>query len=207
MEEIDVKDKIVKGAEELFMRYGVRSVSMDDIARQLGISKKTLYLHFADKEELISVVSHTHMNRDREEFEQVRKDSKNSIEELARLSVCMRKNMEELNPSLLFDLQKFHPKAWSYWVDFKNKYIKETVIRNLKQGIEEGYYRPEINPEILATMRIELVQIAFDPELFPKGKYKLADVQMQIFEHFVYGVLTDKGRKLFAKYKKQNENH
>lgn len=207
MEELEVKDKIVKGAEELFMRYGVRSVSMDDIARQLSISKKTLYQHFADKEELISVVSLTHMSRDREEFEQVRKDSKNSIEELARLSVCMRKNMEELNPSLLFDLQKFHPRAWSYWVDFKNKYIKETVIRNLKQGIEEGYYRPEINPEILATMRIELVQIAFDPELFPKGKYKLADVQMQIFEHFVYGVLTDKGRKLFTKYKKQNENH
>jgi len=201
MEEQDVKDKILKGAEELFMRYGIRSISMDDIARHLTVSKKTLYQHFADKDDLVNMVSRGHLHRNRLEFEGIWEGSKNSIEELAKISACMKGNMESMNPSLLFDLQKFHPKAWNEWIEFKNKYIRENVVRNLEKGIEDGYIRSDINPAIMAAMRIEVVQLAFNNEIFPPGQYKLAEVQEQIFDHFVYGLVTDKGRKLYQKYK------
>lgn len=204
MEELDNKEKILKGTEELFMKYGVRSISMDDIARHLSISKKTLYQYFADKDELVTTFSKSRLERSTKQYDDLRIISSNSIEELAMLSVCMKKDMEEVNPALLYDMQKFHPKAWGVWLDHKNKFIRESVIRNLKQGIEDGYIRPEINPEIMAAVRIELVQIAFSPDIFPREKFKLSEVQIQIFDHFVFGLVTEKGKKLYLKYKEIN---
>src|SRR5687768_7810868 len=127
MEETDIKNKILKGAEELFTRYGVRSISMDDIARHLSVSKKTLYQHFADKEEIVTMTCKSHIDRTNVEFCSIRDGAKNAIEELANLSGCIKKNMENMNPSLLFDLQKYHPTAWAVWLEHKNKTIRESV--------------------------------------------------------------------------------
>jgi TetR/AcrR family transcriptional regulator, cholesterol catabolism regulator len=201
MEEQEIHEKILAGAEELFMKYGVRSISMDDISRHLSVSKKTLYQHFADKDELVTLVSKAHLDRTRQEHNNMREESRDPIEELAKISVCMRKDMEALNPALLFDIQKYHPKAWKVWLEFKNKFIYDSVVRNLTQGIKDGYIRAEVNPDIMALMRIELVQMAFNNEIFPSSKFKLIEVQGQIFDHFVYGLVTEKGRKLYQKYK------
>jgi TetR/AcrR family transcriptional regulator, cholesterol catabolism regulator len=204
MEELDTKEKILRGAEELFMKYGVRSISMDDIARHLAVSKKTLYQHFADKEELVMLVSKSHLERNAKEFESILNTSENSVEELARISSCMRRNLEGLNQTMMFDLQKFHPKAWSVWLEFKNKYIRESVMRNLKKGIEDGYIRPEVEPEIMAILRIELIQLAFNPDIFPREKFNMVELHSQVFDHFVFGLVTEKGRKLYLKCKEIN---
>lgn len=201
MDESNIREKIQKGAEDLFMRYGVRSVSMDDIARHLSVSKKTLYQHFADKEDIVSVTCQAHLERNAGEFRSIRDKARNAIEELHLLSVCLKRNMEDMNPSLLFDLQKYHPKAWSIWLDHKNRIIRESVVRNLKQGMKEGYFRPELDAEVIAAVRLELVQLAFNEDIFPRERFRLSEVQMQIFEHFVFGLLTEKGRKLYLKYK------
>lgn len=204
MEETDIKTKILKGAEELFMRYGVRSITMDEIARHLGISKKTLYQYFLDKDDIVASTTHNHLIRERKQFEQIAEDSSNSVEELVKLSLCLKENVKGMNPSLLFDLQKYHQKAWNIWLEFKNKFIRESVVRNLNKGIAEGLIRAEINPEILAVVRIETVQMGFDDQLFPVDKFNLTEVQMQILEHFIHGLLTDKGKKLYQKYKELN---
>lgn len=201
MEETDIKKKILKGAESLFMKYGVRSISMDDIARHLSVSKKTLYQHFVDKEDIVTITCQSHIEEMSQEFETIRKSAKNAIDELAKISSCLKQNSEDMNPSLLYDLQKYHPRAWSVWVNHKNKFIRESVVRNLSQGIEEGYFRAEMDKEVIATMRLELVQLVFDEQIFPSSQFKLSDVQMQIFDHFVYGLVTEKGRKLYQKYK------
>lgn len=201
MEETEIRSKILKGAESLFMKYGVRSISMDDIARHLAVSKKTLYQHFEDKEDIVTITCQSHIDGVYEEFREIEKSAENAIEELAKISLCLKQNSAEMNPTLLFDLQKYHPKAWSIWVNHKNKFIRESVVRNLKQGIEEGYFRPEINVDVIATMRLALVELPFDDQIFPTSKFKLAEVQMQLFDHFVYGLVTEKGRKLYQKYK------
>ncbi|MFM9839563.1 MAG: TetR/AcrR family transcriptional regulator [Cyclobacteriaceae bacterium] len=201
MEEQETKDKILTGAEGLFMKYGIRSVSMDDIARQLSVSKKTLYQHFADKDELVTMMSQQHMRRDVKEYEELTNASENSIDELNKISLQIKCDMEDMNPSLLYDLQKFHPKAWALWLDHKNDFIKSSIVRNLKQGISEGYFRAEINPEMMGISRLILIEAAFDGNLFPKDKFNLVNIQSQFFDHFVYGLCTDKGRKLYEKYK------
>ena len=205
MEELDNKEKILKGAEDLFMKYGVRSISMDDIARHLAVSKKTLYQHFADKEDLVMMVSKSHLERNAKEFETILETSENSVEELARISSCMKRNLEGVNQTMLFDIQKYHPKAWSVWLDFKHKYIRESVVRNLKQGIQDGFIRPEVNPEIMSVVRIELIQLAFNPDVFQREKFNMVEVHSQIFDHFVLGLVTEKGRKLYLKCKELNQ--
>lgn len=204
MEANDIKHKILKGAEELFMRYGIRSVSMDNIASHLGVSKKTLYQYFKDKDEMVYSVSEAHLLGDRQQFEEIASLAKNSVEELVLLSKCLRENIGQINPSMVFDLQKYHQQAWDLWLDYKDKFIRVSVESTLRRGIEEGYFRPEINPEILATLRLETIQISFNPFIFTKEKYSLQEVQLQIFEHFVHGLFTDKGKKLYEKYKKKN---
>jgi AcrR family transcriptional regulator len=203
MEDSESKDKILRGAMELFMKYGIRSVSMDDIARHLAMSKKTIYQYFADKEDVISIAAQKHFDKAKLEFDAISQFSKNAIDELVKISGCLKKEMGEINPSLLFDLHKYHPKAWSLWLDHKNKYIRESVVRNLRLGMEEGHFRADINADVIATLRLEQVQIAFDDQVFPHDKFNLVQVQAQIFDHFVYGLLTEKGRKLFEKYKQE----
>jgi AcrR family transcriptional regulator len=205
MEDNNTRDKIKKGAEELFMRYGVRSISMDDIARHLSVSKKTLYQHFADKEDIVTVTCQAHVDRYVTEFEAIRQNARHAIDELVQISMCLKRNVQGMNPSLLFDLQKYHPRAWKVWVDHKNNFIRTSVVRNLKQGIEEGYFRSDLDPEVIASMRLEMVQMPFNEEVFPRERFSLPEVQMQLFDHFVYGLLTEKGRKAYQKAKRENK--
>jgi AcrR family transcriptional regulator len=204
MEEFETKEKILEGTEALFMKYGIRSVTMDDIARHLSVSKKTLYQHFADKDDLVFKMSEMFLERNFEQYKQIESSSKNSIEELSRISVCMKRDMENMNPSMLFDLQKYHPKSWNLWSEHKVKIISESVVRNIKQGIADGFFRPEVNPEIMAITRVILIEGAFNAQEFPKDKFNFVDVQSQLFELFVYGLCTEKGRKLYQKYKEPN---
>jgi len=203
MEEKDVKERILKGAQELFVKYGIRSVSMDDIARHLAVSKKTLYQYFADKDEIVTLVAEFHLNHEKLQYESLRASAENAIDELVKISTCIKRDMQKMNPSLLFDMQKYHPRAWSAWLNHKQHHVGESIIRNLKQGIAEGYFRQEINTDILAAARLELIQMTFDEQVFPVEKYNLAEVNLQLFDHFVYGVLTEKGRKVYEKYKLQ----
>lgn len=203
MEEHDNKEKLLKGAEDLFLKYGVRSITMDDIARHLGISKKTIYQHFEDKDDIVALVLKTHMERQRQQFEEIAAKSKNAVEEMVRISVLLKESMRNVNASLLFELQKYHQRAWNTWLEFKKKDIHQSIIRNLKQGIEEGYFRSDINVDVLGRMRLEMVQMAFDNMVFPRESFNLSEVQAQLFDHFVHGLLTDKGKKLYQKYKEQ----
>jgi TetR/AcrR family transcriptional regulator, cholesterol catabolism regulator len=204
MEELETKGKILEGSEALFLKYGIRSVSMDDIARHLSVSKKTLYQHFADKDELVYKMSELYLERSFRQYEQIAQSSKNSIEELSKISVCMQHDMQNLNPSMLYDLQKYHAKAWSLYNEHKVKIISQSVMRNISKGIEDGYYRPEINAEIMAVSRLLLIEAAFNPELFPKDRFNFVEVHTQLFELFVHGMCTEKGKKLYLKYREAN---
>ncbi len=201
MEESETRDKILEGTEALFMKYGIRSVTMDDIARNLSVSKKTLYQHFTDKDDLVYKMSELYLERSFHQYEEIARISKNAIDELSKISVCLKRDMENLNPSLLFDLQKYHPKAWGLYNEHKVKVISQSVMRNILHGVADGFYRPDINPDIMAIARLILIEAAFNPELFPKDRFNFVEVQTQLFDLFVHGLCTEKGKKLYIKYK------
>lgn len=198
-----VKDKILEGAEKLFFQYGVRSVSMDDVARELSMSKKTLYQYFTNKDELVSEMARAYMLQEKGEYCNIANTTKNAIEELFNISVCLREHMEKMNPSLMYDLQKYHASAWQHFLDYKNEFIRGTVIENIRRGKKEGHYRSEIDEEILSILRVETIQMVFNESVFPKAKFHFPTVQMQVFDHFVHGLLTEKGTQLYKQYQSQ----
>lgn len=193
----EIKEKIINAADSLFNRFGIRSVSMDDIARELTMSKKTIYQYVADKNEIVKMITMMHLNRERAEFAEVLATSSNALEELYNLSLCLRRHIGEINPSLLFDMQKFHPESWELWIEFKDGFIKNSVFNVIERGKKEGYFRPDINAEILATFRIESIELTFDPNIFPKEKFDFREVQMTLYDHFVHGLLTVKGQEIY----------
>lgn len=186
------------------MRYGVRSVSMDDVAREVSVSKKTIYQHFNHKDDLVTETARNYLTGEMKEISEVTENAADALEELFLLSKCIRQNISRVNPSLLYDLQKYHPDAWEVFKDYKYNFIMGKVMSNLVRGKKENLYRADINEKILSVMRVEQVQLIFDERAFPKSDFDFVDVQVQIFDHFIHGLLSDNGRKYYQSYQKKH---
>lgn len=199
------KDTLLNAAEELFFRYGVKSVTMDDIASRLGISKKTIYAFFNDKDEILDEFAKSFINRQIQKFESACDTSSNAIDELFCVMKEIRAMFISMNPRLFFDLQKYHPEAWQHLRDFREKHMTDMIQKNLEKGIQQGLYRSDINIGVLARLRIEEVELAMNTQIFPIDRFEIAQVQVIIFEHFLYGICTLKGHKLINKYKQITE--
>jgi len=200
---MEPKERILIKAEELFMQYGIRSVSMDDIANNLGMSKKTLYQYFADKDELVDAVVDGHIKEIQDDCMNCRLDATDAIHEIF---ITMERIMEEfsnMNPMLLYDLEKFHFKAYQRFREHKDKFLLQIIRNNIEWGIKDELYRDDINVDVLSKYRIESMMIPFNVAVFPPGKYNLAETSGIIIQNFTYGLATIKGHKLIQKYNEQ----
>ena len=206
---MEMKEKIAVRASELMMQFGIRTVTMDDISKDLGISKKTIYQYFKDKKELVNTITNIHLNMEKERFNTTVVESENSVQELILISHCLRESMQDMKMSMMNELNKFYPEAWLMYEDFKKNVMMESITTVIKRGQKEGFFRTEVDPYLIAVMRIEQVQTFIMNNLFPKDKYTLYDVQMQLFDHFIHGLFTIEGHQLFNQYTtskvKQNE--
>ncbi len=200
-----MKQRIQSRAMDLFMKYGIRSVSMDDIATQLGISKKTIYQYFADKNELVLAVVGEDIRDLQENCIKCGANATNAIEEIFLTMEMIQELLMNMNPMVLYDLQKFHFEAYKKWIEHKNNFLLVSIENNIRNGIKEGYYRPDLNVEVLSRFRLESMLIPFNIEIFQPGKYSLVDVTLQLLEHFLFGLVTEKGYRLIVKYKQERE--
>jgi len=200
-----VKEKIISESIDLFMNYGVRSVTMDEIAKHLGISKKTIYQHFKDKEEIIIQSTALYFEKEHEVMDEIENGAENAVEHLFNLTICLRDRIKNTNTSVFFDLKKYYQKAFEKYKSYKHDVIFNSVLKNLRRGIEEGLFRSDINPEILAYLRIGEIELSFNKEYFPEDKFTLVEIHEQLFDHFTYGILSEKGFKLFETYKQKEK--
>jgi AcrR family transcriptional regulator len=196
-----MKQRILSASHELFMKYGIRSVSMDDIARHISISKKTIYQSYKDKDELVHELFKEKLKEDKKEFEDLEKESANVIDEMFNIMKHLGKVIGKANPSVFYDLQKYHPESWKLFREFKESFILGMVENTLTRGIRQGFIRPEIHVKIIARMRMEQIEMGFNPDIFPPEKFQMLEVQLSMIDHFLYGICTLKGHKLINKYK------
>ncbi|MEP7375458.1 MAG: TetR/AcrR family transcriptional regulator [Chitinophagaceae bacterium] len=194
-------------AEELFMQFGIRSVSMDDIANHLGMSKKTLYQYYADKDELVDAVIGDHINEIESECLDCRTNAKDAIHEIFLTMEHILEELSNMNPMLLYDLEKFHYRSFQRFKEYKSKFLADMISKNIEWGIREELYRPEANVDVMCKFRLECIMIPFNVTVFPPGKYNLALVSQELIEHFVYGLATIKGHKLIQKYNQQRQKN
>lgn len=195
-----VEGRILDTARELFFRNGIKSVTMDDIATEQGISKKTIYQYYKDKDELVNALTKDQTKCQHNDMCLIRKESENAIHELFESMKYMRQIFSRINPSMFYDMKKHHPTAWKTFRTFKEKELAGFIEENLSKGIKQGLYRNNLKIKILAKLRLEEIELGLDYNAFPSDEYNLAEVQYTIMEHFVQGVVTLKGYKLLHKY-------
>ena len=182
------------------MRYGIKSITMDEIATSLGISKKTIYQFFTDKDELVFAVIGQEMNKNEMECIQFRTDAENAVHEIFLAVEDLDEMLRYTNPLVLYDLEKYHPRAYQKIREFKYQFLHTATVENLRRGIEEGHYRGDLQKDIVAKSRIEAAFLVFNPDVFPHGKYSMSEVNFQLAILYLHGVTTEKGKPLIEKY-------
>jgi len=205
MTETETKDRIQKAAHDLVMQYSIRSVSMDDIAANLGMSKKTIYQYFKDKDELVEAVVDNVIDTNQCICNDDREKADNAVHEIFLVMDMMVEMFKTMNPSILFDMQKYHPAAFSKFQKHRYDYLYNVCRQNLERGVREELFRPEINIDIMARYRVETMLTAFNPEFQRSVKQSLIVIEEEIIIHYLFGLVSLKGYKLVLKYMEQRE--
>lgn len=201
-----MENRILLKTRELLVRNGVKYVTMDDLAAQLGISKKTIYQYYTDKDALINAVVDFELEEQALKCQGSQEKAENAVHEMFLLLEHIQVLFKNMNPLILTELAKHHPTAFEKIKQHKNEFMHQIINSNLKRGISQGVYRDNIDADIIAAYRLETGFIAFNQEVFPFSRYDVAKVNVQIMEHFIYGLLSTKGLELMDKYKQAKEN-
>lgn len=200
---MNIKERIKQKADELYRRYGIKSVTMDEIASQLGVSKKTIYQSFNDKNELVDAVIAEMLDYNKLCCRTSRDKAHNAVQEVYLGMESLQEMLANLNPSILFDIERGHPKTFKKFIEYKYNFLFDLMIKNIERGKKEGLYREEINAELISKVRIETIMLAFNEEIFPKNQYSLLYIQQELLEYFLFAMVTPKGYKLITKYQQE----
>lgn len=195
----DLRDKIMCAAFNLYLKYGIKSVSMDDIARTLGISKKTIYTVVEKKKDLVFQVLKTYLEEDEAVINKITQDAKDSIEEMLLIAKHVLAFLRAMSPSLLYDLKKYHPGSWNLVEQKHHEFIFNVIRTNLKRGIDEGLYLEDLNPEIVAKLYVHLTHSVADETFFPLEEHNRSELYKEFIKYHMRGIVTTKGRKYLNK--------
>jgi len=205
----ETQDKAVqyiKKATDSFLRYGFKSVTMSDIARELGISKKTLYQFVDNKNDLIMRCVMMAMKEEQEFVLSIQKQQKNAIEEMLDIAIHVNQTLKKINPAALYDLQKYYSDAWQIIETYTHEFVFTCIMENLERGKKEGLYRQNIREDIIARLFIGKSQLLLNTILFPYPQYKTSELHSEHVMYHIRGVASDKGLKILEQHI-QNDNN
>jgi TetR/AcrR family transcriptional regulator, cholesterol catabolism regulator len=193
---------IADRARGVFMKYGIRSVSMDDICRELGMSKRTLYRYFGNKADLVSRI----LQQSFEDFEThiiaIRQEEPNAIDDLLEMSMVIDEHMQDVSLSISFDLQKYYPEIYHEYLSKKREFASSYFKDNIDKGIKEGYYRPDLNAELIARLYLQKIEDLHDPAYFKDDEKSSAEVFHVMFENHIRGIANENGISYYEEQKK-----
>lgn len=202
---MEPQEKILKIALELFFKFGIKRVTMDDIAKELGMSKKTIYHYYKEKDDIVCQLCEVEMLKQEKIFEEVASQSMDPIHEIMLISNNLKEMMQHINPIFFLDLQKFHPKAYNQFQKFKENCAYKDIVRNIRKGKEEGYYQPHIDEEFIARYRMSQIDMLMFGNYFSFEKISFTQSHQLLLDMFVHGICTLKGHKLINEYKQIKE--
>lgn len=204
MEELQEKEsKVVENATGIFMKYGIKSVNMDDMSRYLGMSKKTLYLFVKDKEDLVRKAVAHFCTKEDSEIRNICHQGLNAIDESLEIMRWVLNVLKNVHPSVNFDLEKYHPEVARAMKDNRHRAIYDCIRLNMKRGQREGLYRKDFNAEVIAKMYIARIDIIFDQDLFPIENHNLSDLYREMFKYHIRGIASTDGLEYLKEKMKQ----
>jgi len=190
---------ILEGSLQTFMSLGLRSVTMDDIATRLGVSKKTLYRYVKDKEDLIKQSMELFHQQECNFIESVKSQDLNAIDENFEISKKLIAELQNIHPSVLFDMNKYYPEVRTLFENYKLEVVFEWVKDNLQRGIKEGLYRDDMDVDIISALYILRMDDVFNMEFFPRSNYSFLQVYLETFRYHIRGIASDEGLKYWKK--------
>lgn len=197
---MDVRERIIEGAAQLFKLYGIKSVTMDTLAGNIGISKRTLYEVFADKDELLEGVLTYMADKQKSIIQKILAESENTIDAIFRMLEIGREHFQSMSPAFQADLRKYHMEVLMK----KNEkcpmpdYTDNVDI--IEKGIKEKMFRKNINPEIVTRVLYSMGKITMDNDLFPFDQFTRKEVMKNVFINYLRGIATPDGLKEIDKY-------
>lgn len=195
-------DNIIKTSVSLFKQYGIRSISMDDVAREMGISKKTLYLYIENKADLVKKVLDNHLCEIHSREAILENKKLNAIDVMLEVSKDVCNNLKEFNPAITFDLQKYYPEIFKDFLKRNHQQILSDVTNNIHQGIKEGIYRNDIKVELVALLYMKKLQDIHNPDFITSAQFTFKNVFEVMFESHIRGIANMKGVKYLEKQMK-----
>lgn len=198
-----MKEKIIQDAIALFFKYGTRSVSMDDIAKEIGISKKTLYVHFKDKDELIMAGMLAHDVAEKEILKSFQRNATNAIDEMIQIAKYVERMLKQVSPTMIYDVQKYHRQAWEMMNKMHNEDIYKEIKTNIERGIKEGVYRTDFNIDIVAKIYVSTTIIATNADYFSPNQYNINDIVKTNILYHLHGIVSPKGLALLQLMKEE----
>ena len=202
---MEPQEKILKTSLELFFKYGIKRVTMDEIAKELGMSKKTIYQYYKEKDDLVDALCSGELQRNQSLCNDIAHKAKDPIHEVALISENMTEMFKHINPVFFLDLQKFHPIAFERFRKFKEEFAYKNILANLKKGKETGIYRADINDEFVSRYRLAQIDMLMFGNYYSFERISFTKSHEMLLDMFVYGICTVKGHKLINNYKKIKE--
>lgn len=197
MGKIDLVDEkeiaLIEQVNDVYLNQGIKNITMDDMAKLLRVSKKTLYKYVKNRGELVEKSTFFHIQRDKLEVERIQAANYDSMTEMHHLAQHVIKTLSKMNPVVHSDLKNHFPKSWDRLQDYFHGYVFGTIHSNVLRGQESGDYRQDINPEITAKIFITKLDLVFDAELFPSDRFSFVDVYLNFIQQHLRGISTLQG--------------
>lgn len=197
---MEIKQQILTKAEALFMRYGLKSITMDDLARELGMSKKTLYQYIDNKADLIAQLFQLRIDEEREMMETFQKQATDAIDEILHLARYIIRKLRQLSPTVVYDLQKYYRSTWKEMEALHQKHVYHIIKENIERGIGQGVYRDDIHPDIIAKLYVGKTSLVADEDLFPLRDYDISELFKEYMLYHLHGIASAKGLALLEEH-------
>lgn len=195
----DKFEQILRQAREVFMRFGLKSVTMDDVCREIGISKKTLYQHVSDKAELIQKILELDIKEDEAMICETETNNLQAIDELLTIQRMVQKKINAIHTSVLYDLKKYYPETWAMITRHRSGFIIQAIEQNMIRGQQQGIYRTDLNPAIIARIYVYRLEAIFDPAVFEGLNMNPSEVYAEAMRYHIRGIATSKGVQYLEK--------
>lgn len=187
------------------MRLGIKSISMDDIAREMGVSKKTIYSVVDTKQALVRMVIEDDACKDIEVLTANHLAARDAIDEFLRNSRYFIRQMRQISPATMRDLQKYYPNVWKEQVEAHHEEFRHSVAANLERGMEEGLYRDDLDSDIIARLYVGSMMSIVDRTIFPATERPLIDIISEHARYHFHGITNQFGRERLEKYLREED--
>lgn len=197
---MNIENQILEKTAKLFKNYGIRSNTMDDIAREVGVSKKTLYQYINDKKQLVERVINSEYRQVEQQLNIIKQESSNPIDGLIRLNFLLIDFLQEINPATVNDLKKNYNPVFNNLRDKFQLLFKSYLLDNIAKGKKAGIYRSDLNDEVISSLHAERIQqMTESKKIWDIQRSNIESIK-ELINYYIRGIVNEKGEELLKKH-------